>query len=265
MEKIKAKKRYGQNFLKDESILLKIIESMPYNKNKLIEIGPGLGDLTEKLVKYKDVRAYEVDRDLISILRTKFAIEIEENRFELIHTDVLEAWDKQGSLFDGKYDMIANLPYYIATNIILRALEDNNCEHIIVMIQKEVALKFAANEKEKSFSSLSVITKLLSSEAKILFDVPPTSFEPAPKVMSSILYIKKDSSKSIEPGIKKFLKACFVQPRKKLSKNISSIIPKDDVKILFEELGMNDNVRPHEISASLYSQMYKKVNNNGTK
>jgi len=265
MEKIKAKKRYGQNFLKDESVLLRIIESMPYNKNKLIEIGPGLGDLTQRLVKYKDVRAYEVDSDLITILRTKFAIEINDNKLELIHTDVLEAWDKQGSLFQSKYDMIANLPYYIATNIILRALEDDNCEHIIVMIQKEVALKFAAEEKDKNFSSLSVITKLLSSEARILFDVPPTSFEPAPKVMSSILYIKKDSLKSIEPEFKKFLKACFVQPRKKLSKNISSIVPKDDVRKIFEELNISDNVRPHEIDAFLYSQMYKKVDNNGRK
>ena len=263
MDKIKAKKRYGQNFLKDESILLRIIESMPYNKNKLVEIGPGLGDLTEKLVKYKDVRAYEVDRDLISILRTKFAIQLNNGKLELLHTDVLEAWDNQGSLYDGKYDMIANLPYYIATNIILRALEDDNCEHIIVMIQKEVALKFAANEKEKPFSALSVITKLLSNEARILFDVPPTSFEPAPKVMSSILYIRKDASKSIEPGFKKFLKACFVQPRKKLSKNIASVVNKDEVLKMFEELDINENVRPHEISACLYSQMYKKVVNNG--
>jgi 16S rRNA (adenine1518-N6/adenine1519-N6)-dimethyltransferase len=259
MENIKAKKRYGQNFLKDTTVLDKIIQSMPNNNNYLVEIGPGLGDLTKNLVKYKEMTAYEVDTDLISILESKFAIEIEENRLKLIHTDVLEAWDKQETLHNGKYDLIANLPYYIATNIILRAFEDVNCESIIVMIQKEVALKFSAKPKDKEFSSLGVISDLVSIESRILFDVPPESFDPRPKVMSSILYIRKDMNKSIDRDFNKFLKACFVQPRKKLSKNLSSIISKDLVSKYYEELDLNDNIRPHEVSSSLYSQLYTKV------
>jgi 16S rRNA (adenine1518-N6/adenine1519-N6)-dimethyltransferase len=259
MENIKAKKRYGQNFLKDTTVLDKIIQSMPNNNNYLVEIGPGLGDLTKNLVKYKEMTAYEVDTDLIGILESKFAIEIEENRLKLIHTDVLEAWDKQGTLHDGKYDLIANLPYYIATNIILRAFEDDNCESIIVMIQKEVALKFSAKPKDKEFSSLGVIADLVSIESRILFDVPPESFDPRPKVMSSILYIRKDMNKSVDKDFNKFLKACFVQPRKKLSKNLSSIISKDLVSKYYEELDLNDNIRPHEVSSSLYSQLYTKV------
>lgn len=232
---------------------------MPSNKNHVVEIGPGLGDLTKNLVKYKDTTAYEVDTDLISILESNFAIELNEGKLKLIHTDVLEAWDEQKSLHDGRYDLIANLPYYIATNIILRALEDTACEHIIVMIQKEVALKFSAKENEKEFSSLGIITQLLSREARILFDVPPESFDPPPKVMSSILYIKKDMSKSVEKGFKDFLKACFTQPRKKLSKNLSSRLSKEFISELYEELNLNDNVRPHEVSSSLYSQMYTRV------
>lgn len=259
MEKVKAKKKYGQNFLKDTTVLDKIIQSMPNNSNYVVEIGPGLGDLTKNLVKYKDMTAYEVDTDLISILESKFAIEMKENKLKLIHTDVLEAWDKQETLHDGRYDMIANLPYYIATNIILRALEDDNCEHIIVMIQKEVAQKFTARVNEKEFSSLGIISECLSIEARILFDVPPESFDPPPKVMSSILYIKKDMNKSIEKGFKDFLKACFVQPRKKLSKNISSIVNKQFIAKIYEELELSDNIRPHEVSSSLYSQMYTKV------
>lgn len=259
MENIKAKKRYGQNFLKDTTVLDKIIQSMPNNNNHLVEIGPGLGDLTKNLVKYKEMTAYEVDTDLISILESKFAIEMEENRLKLIHTDVLEAWDKQETLHNGKYDLIANLPYYIATNIILRAFEDNNCESIIVMIQKEVALKFSAKPKDKEFSSLGVIADLVSIESRILFDVPPESFDPRPKVMSSILYIRKDMNKSIDKDFNKFLKACFIQPRKKLSKNLSSIISKDSVSKYYEELSLSDNIRPHEVSSSLYSQLYTKV------
>ena len=259
MEKVKAKKQYGQNFLKDMTILDKIIQSMPNNNNYVVEIGPGLGDLTKNLVKYKDMTAYEVDTDLIGILESKFAIEMKEGRLKLIHTDVLEAWDKQKTLHDGKYDLIANLPYYIATNIILRAFEDKNCEHIIVMVQKEVAEKFTAKVNNKDYSSLGIITESISIDSRILFDVPPESFDPPPKIISSILYIKKDMDKHLDKDFNKFLKACFVQPRKKLSKNLTSVIDKNTISKIYEELNINDNVRPHEVSSSLYSQMHTRV------
>lgn len=265
MEKVKAKKQYGQNFLKDSTILDKIIQSMPNNNNHVVEIGPGLGDLTKNLVKYKDLTAYEVDTDLISILKSKFAIEIEKGNLKLIHTDVLEAWDKLKNLHDGKYDLIANLPYYIATNIILRAFEDELCEHIIVMVQKEVAEKFTAKTNDKEYSSLGIITELISINSKILFDVPAEAFDPPPKVTSSILYIKKDMSKSLDKDFNKFLKACFIQPRKKLSKNLTTIFDKNIIFEIYKELNINDNVRPHEVSSSLYSQMYTKVKNGRNK
>ena len=259
MEKVKAKKQYGQNFLKDTTILDKIIQSMPNNNNYVVEIGPGLGDLTKNLVKYKDMTAYEVDTDLIGILKSKFAIEMKEGKLKLIHTDVLEAWDKQKTLHDGKYDLIANLPYYIATNIILRAFEDKNCEHIIVMVQKEVAEKFTAKVNNKDYSSLGIITESISIDSRILFDVPPESFDPPPKIISSILYIKKDMDKYLDKDFNKFLKACFVQPRKKLSKNLTSVIDKNTISKIYEELNIDDNVRPHEVSSSLYSQMHTRV------
>ena len=259
MKKVKAKKKYGQNFLKDTTILDKIIQSMPNNNNYVVEIGPGLGDLTKNLVKYKDMTAYEVDTDLIGILKSKFAIEIEEEKLKLIHTDVLVAWDKQKTLHDGKYDLIANLPYYIATNIILRAFEDKNCEHIIVMVQKEVAEKFTAKVNNKDYSSLGIITESISIDSRILFDVPPESFDPPPKIISSILYIKKDIDKYLDKDFNKFLKACFVQPRKKLSKNLTSVLSKDAIFEIYKELKIDDNVRPHEVSSSLYSQMHTRV------
>lgn len=258
---IKAKKKFGQNFLKDGSVLDRIIQSMPNNNNHIIEIGPGLGDLTQKLVKYKDTTAYEVDTDLIGILKSKFAIEIDNKRFELIHTDVLDAWNEKGSLHNGQYDLIANLPYYIATNIILRAFEDTNCENIIVMIQKEVAQKFTAKVNEKEYSSLGIITELISKDSGILFDVPPESFDPPPKVMSSILYVSKNMDVKLDKDFLKFLKSCFIQPRKKLFKNLSSIIDKETLSKIFDELELKETLRPHEVCASLYSQLYTKVVN----
>jgi len=265
MRKVKPKKQYGQNFLKDSSVLDKIIESMPKNSNHIVEIGPGLGDLTKNLVKFKDVTAYEVDTDLVSILRTKFAINLRMGNLKIIHTDVLDAWNKQQFLYNGNYDLIANLPYYIATNIILKAFEDSFCEHIIVMVQKEVALKFTAKVNDKEYSSLSIITELISYNSKILFDVPPEAFEPVPNVVSSVLYIKKDLSKTIDKDFNKFLKICFIQPRKKLSKNLSIILDKSEILELFKELEIDENLRPHEVCSSLYSQMYTKVKNGRTK
>ena len=256
---IKAKKKYGQNFLKDESVLLKIIESMPKNSNKIVEIGPGLGDLTKQLVKYKDVRAYEVDRDLYSILRVEFIKEIDSGKLELVLTDVLEVWNENSSLYEEKYDLIANLPYYIATNIILSGLSDDNCENIIVMVQKEVADKFTAIFKEGEYSALGVISELLCSERKVIVEVPPTSFNPPPKVDSSVIYLKKDMQKRYDEKFNKFLKVAFAQPRKKLIKNLAARYDKVVLANLFEELNLSENLRPHELQASLYSQIFTRI------
>lgn len=263
MREIKAKKKFGQNFLKDESVLNKIIQSMPQNSNHIVEIGPGLGDLTKKLVKCKDVTAFEVDRDLYSILQTEFKKELETENLNIILGDVLDQWTNNNSLYNGKYDLIANLPYYIATNIILNCLDDNNCEHIIVMIQKEVADKFTAKCGDKEYSSLAVITQLISKEASTIVVVPPESFDPPPKVDSAVIFIKKDLNKAVDERMKKFLKGCFSSPRKKLIKNLSLSFNKELLFNTFEELGIDQNARPHEVDASLYSRIYTKVTNNG--
>jgi len=263
MRNIKAKKKFGQNFLKDDQVLIKIIQSMPKNDNHLVEIGPGLGDLTKKLVKCKDVTAYEVDRDLYSILQEEFQTELESNNLNIILGDVLNSWNDNKSLYNSKYDLIANLPYYIATNIILNSFNDDNCEHIIVMIQKEVADKFTASCGDKEYSALGVITQLISKEAKTLIVVPPESFDPPPKVDSAVIYIKKDLDKSVSDGFKKFLRGCFVQPRKKLIKNLSAFYNKNLLIDIFKELDIIETARPHEVDASLYSHIYTKVTNNG--
>ena len=259
-ENFPAKKRFGQNFLKDESVLFKIIESMPINDNHIVEIGPGLGDLTKKLVKCKDVTAYEVDRDLYAILQAEFIKEIDAGRFSILLGDVLERWEDGQSLYDSKYDLIANLPYYIATNIILKALDDDNCENIIVMVQKEVANKFSASSGDKDFSSLGVITKLISKSSEIVVTVPPESFSPPPKVDSAVIHIKKDMDKKVGTEFKKFLKLCFSQPRKKLIKNLSSNFDKTLLENIFNKLELMHSVRPHEVEAYLYSLLYKGIN-----
>ncbi|WP_456401648.1 16S rRNA (adenine(1518)-N(6)/adenine(1519)-N(6))-dimethyltransferase RsmA [Hydrogenimonas sp.] len=250
-EKI-AKKRFGQNFLKDETVLHRIIESIPNDDLPIVEIGPGLGDLTRYLVEIKDVTAYEVDRDLCGHLRKRFGPFIENGRLELHCSDVLSHWERK-SLAGRPYHLVANLPYYIATNIILRALKDSDCRSLTVMVQKEVAEKFAAHPGEKQFSALSVLAQSCG-EVYICFDVPPEAFVPAPKVDSSVLRIRKERSLA-DAGFEAFLRAAFKQPRKTLAKNLSAAFAKKDVAGALASLGLSPTVRPHEVGTSLYHHL----------
>jgi 16S rRNA (adenine1518-N6/adenine1519-N6)-dimethyltransferase len=268
---IKAKKRFGQNFLIDDSIKDKIIQSMPNGSNMIVEIGPGLGDLTIKLLdKCENLVAFEIDLELCEYLHKKFESSVASNKLRLICNDVLEEW-AENSLVKEKYHLVANLPYYIATNIILRALEDKKCESILVMIQKEVAQKFAAHEGEKVFSSLSVLASSIC-KVELLFDVGSKCFDPPPKITSSVLkfvkfqeYISDEdheglfSTNNELKEFKNFLKVAFCAPRKTLLKNLKSFYDKDKLIEVFSTLELQQNVRPHQLSTKTYHLLFKKI------
>ncbi|QOP46653.1 16S rRNA (adenine(1518)-N(6)/adenine(1519)-N(6))-dimethyltransferase RsmA [Sulfurimonas paralvinellae] len=252
-ESVVAKKKFGQNFLKDESILRKIVEAMPKNDNKVVEIGPGLGDLTKFLVDVKSVEAFEVDTDLCKLLQTTFKEEIATKRLHIHCGDVLEAW--KNTLIDEPYDLVANLPYYIATNIILKALADPMCKNILVMVQLEVAEKFCAESGEKVFGSLGIIAQSVG-DARLIVKVPPTAFDPQPKVDSAVFLIQKSRDRS-EKEFEDMLRVAFTQPRKTLMKNLSSKYEKVTLQEAFEKLGLTLTIRPHQVSTKDYHQLYK--------
>ncbi len=264
---IKAKKKFGQNFLKDESIKQKIIEAMPNDDLTIVEIGPGLGDLTKKLLeKEKSIIAFEIDVELCEVLKNSFEDELKSKQLELICDDVLKKWQKE-NLIGKRYNLIANLPYYIATNIILKALSDTKCQNIIVMIQKEVALKFSAKVGDRDFSSLSILSNMIA-DVKLLFDVGSECFDPPPKVTSSILKIEKkrdyicdllfNNSKEFEE-FKKFLKIAFSMPRKTLIKNLTQKYNKEQILQFFTEQSLSYTLRPHQLSTDNYHLLFKKL------
>ena len=228
----------------------KIIESMPKDENLIVEIGPGLGDLTEKLLQKNSLVAYEIDEDLCKILKDKFP------QLELVCGDVLDSW-KEGRLRKKNYNLIANLPYYVATNIILKALNDESCKNILVLIQKEVAEKFSAKVGEKIYGGLSIIANSIAN-VEVQFDIPPQAFNPAPKVMSSVILFKKFKSKYDET-FAKFLKVAFSQPRKTLIKNLSSKYEKSKIEKVFENLNIQKNIRPHQISNELFFEVFSEL------
>jgi 16S rRNA (adenine1518-N6/adenine1519-N6)-dimethyltransferase len=172
---------------------------------------------------------------------------------------VLERWES-GELLDEPYHLVANLPYYIATNIILKALKDEHCRSILVMVQKEVADKFAANAGEKAFSALSVLADSVG-KASVCFEVEPEAFVPPPKVTSAVLLIEKNETINDEK-FESFLRVAFAQPRKKLSKNLMARFPKALVAEVFSQQELDSNLRPHEVETSIYHHLYNAMKDN---
>ncbi len=255
---IKAKKKFGQNFLKDDSIKYKIIKAISNDKNKIVEIGAGLGDLTVHLLRLGDVVAFEIDEELCSYISDKFKLEIETGRLKLICGDVLDFWKSQ-SLLDFDYKLIANLPYYVATIIILNGLDDERCKNMIVMIQKEVANKFIAESGSSEFCSLSVIAQSVC-QVEYITDVPPTSFEPQPKVQSAVLsFDKNNPSYKLDKKFYNFLDVAFSQPRQTLIKNLSRQFSRENIIKIFDDLKLNLSIRPHQLNIEDYHQIYKKI------
>lgn len=234
---------------------------MPSSGRTIVEIGPGLGDLTRELVASRNVVAFEVDDDLCHVLKKTFSAELSTDRLELQCGDVLEHW-KKGTLIEQPYDLIANLPYYVATNIILRALEDTNCCTIYVMVQKEVARKFAAQSGQREFSALSVLAQT-TGRVEMPLEIPPEAFNPPPKVISSMLKIEKTESLD-DKSFQAFLKHAFSQPRKKLIKNLGAGYEKLLLEEAFSSLDLNRAIRPHELETRSYHQLYQSIYKGGS-
>lgn len=267
---IRAKKMFGQNFLKDSTYLEKIIQSIPeHASTTLVEIGPGLGDLTQWLLQKRGVVAYEVDRDLCVVLNERFAKARKAGRFTLREGDVLTTWEQEKSLSDAPYDVVANLPYYIATAIILRALRDQKCQSLRVMVQKEVAEKFAASPKEKAFGALAILAQSLG-HVEILFDVPASAFEPQPKVVSAVLWIQKHrqwvgedngvfDNETAYNAFEAYLKCAFQAPRKRWLKNLGSMYDKQMLTLLLKQHDLSEHVRAHEIDTATHHRLFKQL------
>lgn len=221
-------------------------------KLDIIEIGPGLGDLSEKILDHYDLISYEIDSELCDYLTSKLST----NRFIVHNEDVLKIkFNKHSWLHSNPYLLVSNLPYYIATRIIINTIKDSMCKGMIVMTQKEVAYKFCANSNDRYFSSLSVLANSVSSDIRLIENVPSCAFEPRPKVESSIFSINKDKF-IIKDGFEEFLKESFSMPRKKISNNLSHI--KNIMEIL-NKLNINHTLRPHQINTFQYHQIFNTI------
>ncbi|MBM6772625.1 16S rRNA (adenine(1518)-N(6)/adenine(1519)-N(6))-dimethyltransferase RsmA [Ligilactobacillus agilis] len=227
------KKSLGQNFLTDINVLKKIVAAAEVNEaDDVIEIGPGIGALTEQLAKSAhQVLALEIDDRLLPVLKETLA---PYPNVEVIHQDILKANLKEliAEHFDGQHRLkiVANLPYYITTPIIMHLLATELAfDQIVVMMQKEVANRLAAQPGSKDYGSLSIGVQY-EMDCQIAFIVPKTVFVPQPKVDSAIISLTKKKAKEYQPQDERFfhqlVRGAFMHRRKSLWNNLQGLYGK---------------------------------------
>ena len=258
---LKAKKGYGQNFLVDPVIVEKCAKES-HCVNSVIEIGAGIGGLTEQLAKYsKEVVAYEVDDALIPVLQDNLS---EYENIEIIHEDFLES-DIETLVHDlyktyGGVSVCAHLPYYITTPILFKLFAIEEIEYITVMVQKEVGDRFVAKENDSEYSALSVEAQYLF-DSKKLFTVPARSFNPSPKVDSIIVQFKRKEDVGVKDIDKffDFVRGCFKQRRKTIYNNLREYDDTLDVDSVLERSGIDKKKRAQELTVEELERLYKDI------
>ncbi len=254
-----AKKSLGQNFLHAPNIISAMIKTGEvYETSIVLEVGPGKGALTAKLLENgATITAIEKDDRAIPFLQNKFAEEIKKGKFKLIHGDVLEFDEKSHENQLNNYILIANIPYYITGEFMRKFLEsDNPPKKIVVMVQKEVA-KRIVDTKE---SILSIAIKAYG-EPKYVCSVPRKLFRPIPNVDSAVISIENISKKFfIDNKIneKKFfevIKAGFAHKRKFVKRNLEDKITRNTLETLWKKENLPDDLRAENITL----EMWKKI------
>ena len=259
-----AKKKYGQNFLEDSELSEKIIEISGVSKDiEVVEIGPGLGFLTEKLIeKSKYLTAFEIDDDLIPVLKKKFQ---GRDNFSLIHEDFMTT--DLGTFLEGKKNIkvVANIPYYITSPIINKLIEyRKNISEIYLMVQKEVAERIASEAGSKNMSLLTHAVQFYA-DAEYLFTVPKEKFTPVPKVDSAFLKIKMFDDERYEKQISeeeyfKYLKTAFSNKRKSIANNLSGEgYSKEVTGDILEKLGKTRLARTEEFSVQEFINLIEQL------
>ena len=250
------KKSLGQNFIIDANILQNIIANVDITPSSgVIEIGPGIGSLTEQLALHsKKVLAFEIDQRLLPILDDTLAA---YDNIEIIHEDVLKA-DLNEAIqqhFPDVTDvhLVANLPYYITTPILMSVLQQQTeIQSMTVMLQKEVAARMAAVPNTKAYGSLSIAVQYYT-EASVVMDVPRTVFMPQPNVVSSVLKLEKRATPPVdvvnEEQFFSIVQACFVHRRKTIRNNLLNYFKeqyeKEEIKQILDTTGI-DGIRRGE-------------------
>lgn len=252
------KKSLGQNFLIDKNFVDKIVESADIENQNVLEIGPGIGTITYEMAKIaKKVVAIEIDQSLMPILDQNLE---EFDNAKVINEDILKVDLKNlvEEEFNGEsFKVVSNLPYYITTPIIEKLITTGlPCNDMTIMVQKEVAERMVAGEKDKEYSSLSVFIKFYT-DAKVIVNLPKSVFMPQPKIDSTILNLKLriyDNNVN-EDTLFKLVRAGFNKRRKTILNSMSDVVSKDNLREAFMNLNVKENLRAENLSIDDYIRL----------
>ena len=264
-----ARKRFAQHWLIDAAVLTQILDAADVQPDdRLLEVGPGRGALTERLLasSASAVHAVELDRDLVSGLRQRFA---DQARFSLQEGDVLSV---PLTLADGRAanKVVANIPYNITGPLLERLLGrldrpvDHPYQRLVLLLQKEVAQRIRALPGQSCFSALSVRLQLLA-HCTTVCPVPPRSFKPPPKVHSEVILIEPLAPEQrLEPLLAKrvesLLRQAFLARRKMLRNTLSKVLPAAELNALADDLGISLQQRPQELSPATWVELARGLN-----
>ncbi len=252
------KKKFGQNFLTDQNILNNIVDVATLDRDTdVIEIGPGLGALTEIIAsKCNRLLCYEIDSDLIPILNKNLA---DYNNYKIINNDVLKCdVNSDIDIYFKDYKrvvLISNLPYYITTPIILGLLEQTSkITTYVMMMQEEVADRICSKPAVKDYNALSIAVQYRTKASKEI-RVPRTVFVPSPNVDSAVIKLELYKEKKYSPKDEKFffmlVRSAFAQRRKTLANNLSLVgYSKDTIYNVLESLGYDKSIRSEALDVS---------------
>ena len=256
MGELKAKKKYGQNFLIDANIVDKIAANACDIKCRTIEIGPGLGALTECLLKYsKAVDAYEIDKDMYDILTEN----LKDERLNVYLEDFL---DSDLTKYEGEEIRVcANLPYYVTTPILFKLFNSSlDISKITVMVQKEVADRFRAQRGSEDYNALTLIVQYLY-DVTFEMNVSKNVFYPSPKVDSAVISFvpKRARNFAYEKELFDYFGKCFAKRRKTLHNNLKDILDEETIERIYERLDLKENVRAQELDLDTFIRMYEVI------
>ena len=253
--KVYPKKRLGQNFLRDDNIVNKIVNRCELKKSDVVlEIGPGLGALTDKLCEIvKKVYAVEIDKGLCEDLSRELS---DYNNLEIICKDFLKL---NLSIFKERIKIIGNLPFYITSPIISHIINYKKAiDSIFITVQKELARRAVARPGNKQYGAFSCFVQFYT-EPKILFDIRKGCFWPRPEVDASFIRLQIRNKPAVEVGDEelflRLIRTAFNQRRKTILNSLAKIVPKDKLLLLLNDLNINVTSRAENLSLENFARI----------
>lgn len=257
-----AKKSLGQNFIVDSNIIDRLIAHAKLSKDvAVIEVGPGLGSLTQELINHAGkVVSIEIDQNMVEILSDLFK---DKENFQLIYSDILqfdlESLVKQLKSEYKEVIIVANLPYYITSEILIKLFKlQDKVDTVMLMVQREFAQRLTAQKNSKDYRTLTVLAQTFYN-SKIIMRISKHVFYPRPNVDSAIILMKaKNESEVLDlESYADFIEMCFTQKRKTIYNNLRSRLGEDLAKKILEKSGVKASERASDLDLSKFLEMYE--------